>query len=324
MRLSKPRITIGLPVYNGEAFLGTALDSLLAQRYSDFQIVVSDNASTDCTEEISREYAKHDSRVRYDRLDENVGAIGNFNHVFRFCDSQYFKWAACDDVYESTYLERCIAEMDRNESVVWCHSQSGKIDEHGRVLQIEDPRAEGWSHTSHAGLPRANSQSKSRYRRFRGVLLGTVWCADSYGVIRSEALRKTKLFPACFGSERVLIGALSLQGPYAEIPETLFYQRIHSQAAGSICSAADQAAYAVGKKPKRCIPTRPLLLKGHLDVIRNTQMSFGDRMLCRFAIVQYLCQVRKWKRVITETITGRGVGQLRNRTKTLLNDSRVR
>ena len=103
-----PRVTIGLPVYNGEDFLESALDTLLAQTYTDFELVIADNASTDRTGEICRRAAR-DARVRYHRNDENVGAMRNFNRVFELARGEYFMWAAHDDAHEPDYLRRCVS-----------------------------------------------------------------------------------------------------------------------------------------------------------------------------------------------------------------------
>ena len=103
-----PRLSIGIPVYNGESFLAQALDSLLAQTFHDFEIVISDNASTDRTPEICHAYVQRDPRVRYVRNPLNLGSVPNFNRVFEPSTAPLFKWAAHDDLHHETYLERCV------------------------------------------------------------------------------------------------------------------------------------------------------------------------------------------------------------------------
>src|SRR3982751_485615 len=100
-----PKVSIGLPVYNGELHLALALDSILAQTYGDFEIVISDNGSTDGTESICRRYAAADPRIRYERNETNRGAAWNYNHVFELSRGEYFKWMAHDDLIEPNYLE---------------------------------------------------------------------------------------------------------------------------------------------------------------------------------------------------------------------------
>ena len=106
MKGHTPRLSIGLPVYNGERYLAQVLDDLLAQTFADFEIIVSDNASTDRTPEICASRIKRDPRVRYFKNTRNVGAINNFNRVFHLSKAPLFKWVASDDVHRPTYLQK--------------------------------------------------------------------------------------------------------------------------------------------------------------------------------------------------------------------------
>src|SRR5438132_13873019 len=94
----RSQVSIGMPVYNGERYLSGALDSLLSQTLADFDLIISDNASTDATESICRSYAAHDSRIRYFRNENNLGAAANFNRAFELCGGEFFRWAAHDDL----------------------------------------------------------------------------------------------------------------------------------------------------------------------------------------------------------------------------------
>src|SRR5687768_11755331 len=111
-------VSVGMPVFNGERFIEAALDSVLAQNYGDLEVVISDNASTDDTEEICRSYAAKDDRVRYFRNRINYGIAFNFNNVFRLSSGRYFKWAASDDVCAPDFLSRCVEILDRDASIV--------------------------------------------------------------------------------------------------------------------------------------------------------------------------------------------------------------
>lgn len=102
---TRPFVSIGMPVYNGERYIRQALDSLLAQTFTDYEIVVSDNASTDATGAICQEYEKKDSRIRYVRQPENLGAARNFKFVLDQATAGYFMWAACDDVRSPDFIE---------------------------------------------------------------------------------------------------------------------------------------------------------------------------------------------------------------------------
>ncbi len=100
-----PIISIGMPVFNGAQFIQNALDSLLSQTVTDFELIISDNASTDETENICRKYAEQDSRIRYVRQPRNMGSAFNFKFVLDEARGEYFLWAACDDVRSPDFIE---------------------------------------------------------------------------------------------------------------------------------------------------------------------------------------------------------------------------
>ncbi len=132
MRNSLPYVSIGLPVYDGERFLAETLDSLLAQTFEDLELIISDNASTDRTQEICKDYLAKDRRIRYYRNDQNLGAARNYNRVFELSTGKYFKWAAHDDLCASALTERCVEVLDSEPSAVMCYARTIIIDEHGK------------------------------------------------------------------------------------------------------------------------------------------------------------------------------------------------
>ena len=134
MTQSPPKVSLGLPVYNGETFLAETLDSLLAQTFDDFELVISDNASTDDSQQICERYAALDPRVRYVRQVENRGAAWNFGEVFRLARGEYFKWCAHDDVCLPEFLAECVKVLDETPSVAWCMTGIEVIDRFGNPL----------------------------------------------------------------------------------------------------------------------------------------------------------------------------------------------
>ena len=102
--INAPKISIGMPVYNGEKYIREALDSLLAQTFTDFELIISDNASTDNTEKICREYMSIDNRISYFRQKKNLGALVNFKFVLEHAKSNLFMWAAYDDLWAPNFL----------------------------------------------------------------------------------------------------------------------------------------------------------------------------------------------------------------------------
>ncbi|MCM0589094.1 MAG: glycosyltransferase family 2 protein [Gloeotrichia echinulata DEX184] len=214
MRNHLPRLSIGLPVYNGDKFLKEAIDSLLNQTFEDFELIISDNASTDKTEEICRAYAAQDQRIRYYRNKTNIGCACNFNQVFELSSCEYFKWAAYDDLHAVNFLSKCIEVLDQNPTIILCHSQVYFIDEHGRFLQNYDIKLK--------------TDSPKPQERFH-ELLTKHFCYQCYGVVRASALRMTPPMGSYGAADAIFLLRLGLFGRFYEIPEYLFFARSHSQ-----------------------------------------------------------------------------------------------
>lgn len=214
-----PRLTVGLPVYNGEDYVADAIQSILAQDFDDFVLLVSDNASTDATFEICTRFAEQDPRVVCERWDTNVGAARNFNVLVERARTPLFKWAAHDDVLEPSYLRRCVEALDDDPETVLAHTRTNVIDESGTfkrsyVNRLNEERA---YHSPHAA------------RRFGEMIRGVHACFEVFGVIRTDELRRTRLIGPFTSSDRALLAELSLLGRFAEIPEPLFLSRDHSE-----------------------------------------------------------------------------------------------
>src|SRR5687767_6137887 len=109
--MPEPALSIGLPVYNGERYLREAIGSILSQDFTDFELIISDNASTDGTAAICAFYAARDARIRYHRSETNLGAAPNHRRVFELARAPFFKWAAHDDSGSPQLLERCVQTM---------------------------------------------------------------------------------------------------------------------------------------------------------------------------------------------------------------------
>ncbi len=299
---NKPKLSIGMPVYNGAKFINEALQSLLVQTFEDFELIISDNASSDRTESICREYASRDKRIKYYRQETNRGAVWNFNHVFKLARGKYFKWAAYDDICKPTFFSRCIDVLDKDPSVLWCHTRSGKIDASSKEIL-------GWKTCQNKELPRNNYSSLSPHKRFKGVLLGTNWCVDSYAVFRVDALKNTRMFLPYFGAEKVLLGEMSLRGCYKEVPEKLFYQRLHPDAASCLDSSVKQQMYMNTKNTHRFAFTRLKLLFGHVVSVIITDLTTAEKMWCFCVIFQYLFQFKKWRKIFIKIIFSSGLAE---------------
>ncbi len=223
MGMGARRVTIGVPVYNGEPFIGEALESIAAQTFEDYEVIISDNASEDGTEGVCRAYAARDSRVRYVRNERNIGLARNFQQLVRLASSEYFKLANADDVSDPRLVGECVAVLDAHPEVVLCYGKTVLIDHHGKPLRPH-----------HDGLdlrePRATV-------RFRAAAERTGLVNLLQGVIRTAALRRTGLLGTFTASDMVLAAELALYGQFYELPEVLFYRRLHPAALSSVTSA---------------------------------------------------------------------------------------
>jgi len=208
-----PTVSIGLPVCNGEQFLVEAINSLLAQTYTDFELIISDNASTDRTGEICTSFQASDPRIRYYRQKTNVGGGNNANFTFKVANGKYFCWAAHDDIYAPRFLEKSVAVLDSAPDVVLSHTIVAEIDEHGNTLRLID---------------RETAAFKNPSDRFRSLASFGHNCEDSCGLIRSDVLRKTRLNVNYTDSDRTLLVELGLRGRFRQVPEPLFFKRTHS------------------------------------------------------------------------------------------------
>jgi len=216
MKQEQPRVTIGVPVRNGEPFLSEALDSLLAQSYDNFELLISDNASTDQTEAICREYAARDKRVQYHRWPEDVGLANNYNGLFNRARGQYFKWAAADDVHEPEYVSRCLDELDRDPGTVLAYGRVRFIDQNGGPLPGTDPGFD--------------LRSEVAEERLRYVLYASHWVNVLFGLMRRDALAKTRLMSSYPGADYALLGELALIGKFTEVRDPLLRRRLHPAA----------------------------------------------------------------------------------------------
>jgi glycosyltransferase involved in cell wall biosynthesis len=262
-----PRVSIGLPVYNGAAFLADAIDSLLTQTFSNFELVISDNASTDATESICRDRAARDPRVRYFRNAENLGATRNFNRVAKLARGEYFKWAAHDDVHEPDCLRRCVEALDADGAVVLVYPRSREIDEAGATIRTVGTDVD-------ADLPQAA-------QRFRVMIRREYSCVAIFGLVRTSALRRTKLLSTYADCDRVLLAEISLAGRIRELPEALFVHRQHrSRSVFQFPSRQTRNAWFDPSKAAR--PTFPYTRQffGNLAAIRRSPLSAADRLAC--------------------------------------------
>jgi glycosyltransferase involved in cell wall biosynthesis len=205
-----------MPVYNGENFLAQAIDSLLAQTYTDFELLISDNASTDKTAEICLSRAARDSRIRYSRTETTIGPAENHNRLVPMALGEYFRWAAHDDLCAPELLEREVEVLDRDPSVVLVHPKVQIIDDNGDPLEVYDQN-----------LATSSDDPARRFWALVGVNHRKHGAFEIFGLMRISALRKTPLEGNYARGDSVLLARMSLLGRFHEIPERLFLNRQH-------------------------------------------------------------------------------------------------
>ncbi|MEM7452761.1 MAG: glycosyltransferase family 2 protein [Planctomycetota bacterium] len=311
----KPVVSIGMPLYNAASFVGEAIESLLNQTFSNFELLIADNCSTDNTVEVCRRFAATDRRIRIIERETNRGAIDNFNFVFSETSGKYFKWAAFDDVCAPTYLEKCVDVLDFDPTIGWCHCRSDLIDENGdswlEKLERDDPLVESAKDGSRwwKGHPRKHFNASSPARRFEGVLLGTTWSVDSYGVIRRSLLEKTRMIVPLYGAEKVLMAEMSLYARSAWLNDMLFSQRVHAEASGNLTGRKQKRRFATAGRRSPFFSTRLSLLQSHAWSVMRSKLSFGDKAMCLGVIARYVLQPRKWISAIADVFSiSRGNG----------------
>lgn len=298
---SRPRVSVGLPVYNGEAYLEQALMSIAAQTFQHYEVIICDNASTDRTGEICQAYAARDGRIRYHRNPGNIGGDRNYNRCFELATGDYILTLAHDDRLGPRYLEKTVAVLDTTPEIVFCHSRSRQIDETGAIVRDFEPN------------PFSDS-SKPHQRLFDAICVSRYVLAN-FGMIRSRTLRAMPPLAAYPSSDAFWQAELALRGRLYEIPEFLFDRRIRS-GAGHLTPLHERLAWSEpGRATALFFPTWRRLGE-YLASIRRVPMGLGERLRCIVQLARY------WRE---KRIAGQLARDLRmNARRVLLRSSTVR
>lgn len=205
-----------MPVYNGADYILRSISSIQNQDYGDFELLISDNASTDATEDICRDLSRKDHRIKYVRNSKNIGAARNYNKVFDLARGKYFKWAAHDDECHPAFLRQCVDFLEHSpDSVAMVYPLGELIDEEGRTVVPV--------------LDRIASSDPRPHRRLAHLLWSLNMCDPVFGLIKTGYLRRTQLIGPFFGADYVLLGELAMLGQIRELDQVLFRLRAHSR-----------------------------------------------------------------------------------------------
>ena len=211
-----PRVSIGIPVFNGENYLEQAMRSALDQTFDDLELIVADNASTDRTAEIAQDLAAADRRVRYLRNEHNLGAAPNYNRVWEESRGSLFKWLSHDDRIRPDFVARTVAALDAAPDAVLCNGIVDYIDETGTVFA---------NYTSVLG----EAGGADPAERFAVMALRSHSCVDFFGMVRREAMVGSLLHASFHGADRVFLVQMALRGRLLQLPEPLVQMREHRQ-----------------------------------------------------------------------------------------------
>ena len=273
-----PQLSIGLPVYNGETYLAQSIEALLGQTYEDFELIISDNGSTDATADICQRYELRDPRIRYIRQPHNIGAAPNHAFVLDQARGELFKWASADDLYARDLLKRCVAALDENDDVVLAHSRTAEIDAEGQVTQVlEYPLA---------------TYSPFAPERFRSMLFGSGG-DDIYGVIRTAVLRRIPALGSYYHSDRTFTAEIALQGRFYQVPDWLYFRRDHGERPQHTCPTV--RTWCTNLDPRRAnrvrYPAVRLLAEyvwGFVSAVGRAPLSPTERRQCYGYLAQWI------------------------------------
>lgn len=297
---ARPRLTIGVPVYNGEAYLDEALSSVVAQDYDDMEIVISDNGSTDGTADIIAGHLS-DPRVRLVRHHRNRGGVWNVNYLVGEARGQFFKWAYYDDRLRPGYVRTCMDAVDAyGPSAVAVHTRVVVIDQDGRFLAERDD--------ADLGLDAPSAAARI------GHLLGKLAGQLEFAIHRTDALRRTGVIQPFIGCELAMLTNLLAQGPAIPVPDQLLELRRHPQQYGTD-RFSESAWYAHERQRGRYLPFTWLNLE-LVRAVATTDLSAAGKFDCVGAILRNWT-VPRWRTVAGDFLhlatTIRTSGRLRSK-----------
>jgi glycosyltransferase involved in cell wall biosynthesis len=272
-----PRLSIGLPVFNGEAFIASTLDSILAQSFSDFELIIADNASTDGTAAICQAYAERDRRVSYRRNETNIGATQNWYLVHELSSGEYFASAADDDVYDPDYMRACIDVLDHDPDAVVCHSRTRIIDAAGGPRGVMDVQVDTTSSLPH--------------ERIHQLLTHDYLCVQLYGVMRWDVLARTKVFEGYYSCDRNTLFELCLLGKIVEVPRYLFHHRLYAGALGWIVESGKSVDEMTALDPGTDWTKRStgwIVWRNYFESVRRLVGEPNERARCYLVLARLL------------------------------------
>jgi glycosyltransferase involved in cell wall biosynthesis len=280
MSNSKSQVTVGMPVYNGDNYLAETLDSILAQTYQNFEVVISDNGSTDGTERICRDYVAKDPRFKYHRSEVNLGVSRNFKRTVGLSSGDYFMFLAHDDKLAPEFLTQCVAVLDADPEVALCYPKAIEIDTQGNPLYKKEQPLDAASSKPHL--------------RFRQMIRMDHNCETLFGLIRANVLKKTVIHADLPDGDRVMLAEVSLYGKYYRVPDYLFLHREHPVRSINLYPTRfERMALLEPQRAGEFVLPHYAEFAEYLRCIGRAPLSFGERVACYGEMLRWVLDNNK-------------------------------
>ncbi len=288
-----PLITIGLPVYNGEKYLRRTIDSVLAQTYHNFELIICDNASTDRTLEIVESYAQKDTRIRIHRQKTNLGAIPNYRLTLELANGKYFKWIAADDVITADFLDKCLSFMEDRPEVILTYSQAAFIDNDDKIIYFFDDvmNLEAWS-----------PDPVKRMRQHMTAILrdGSAANVFVFGLARTDILKGLEPLGNYFGCDYVYTADVFLHGEIYEYPEVMSFYRRHEDSSSSYKKAPSAKKQQQFYDPSitGILKTNFQLRRRYIELFRiifDSDLNIVMKFQVMFVLIQRIIWRLRWR-----------------------------
>lgn len=286
---SNPRVTLAMPVFNGENFVEDALASLVSQSFDDLEVVITDNGSTDRTPEIVASFAERDPRVRYFRNSSNLGAAANYNRGLDLARGEFLKWCAHDDLIDPRHVEKLVTTLDANPSASLVYGRTICIDEDGEEIET-------------VGAEAPELVSDNADERFYSAIVNAGTCFQIFGMYRTADLKKSTKHRPYYGSDRALLAEMALFGKHIRAPEAIFYNREHASRSINIADKVARSQWQNGDA-SRGAAAEHLNLARHLWEIAGRHGDWRLKTACRAKLLRRFSQPRQIARYALEATT---------------------
>ena len=276
-----PRLSIGVPVYNGADYIEEAIRSHLDQSFEDFELIVSDNCSDDATPDIVAGLAAEDSRVTYTRNDSNIGGPANFNRLFRLASGEFFRWAAADDRVEPGYLEKVMALFDAEPQLVIGHSQARLIDPQSEpMLEMAQGYLGGDGYMEAITLvpPPGDGRfhSPQPHKRIDAIINNNHRNFYIFGVMRRSTMMQTRLHGTFYGGDRTFLVEMAMRGTFRKVPEQLFASRSHAKNSGRNALNFEELKQHGAKD----LSFASQVMRGYVNAVKAAKVGRAEELRC--------------------------------------------